>query len=473
MSYNQWDNKNSEILQYEIKKILEKHPEEDGIGLQALLVEAIENRYTLPGEDLQHLLTCFQSVLIAIDRQNQSLEGKLYRQARELIRRNQVLKKKNDELDLALHRIMERDAKLTSIFNAAVEGIITIDRFGIVITVNAAVKTIFGYSAEELIGHNINKIMPIEQSKKHGGYIENYLRTRIPKVIGSVREVEGMRKDGSSVYLDFSLAEFIIDGETYFTGILRDASHRKLQDKQGKERLNELAHVARLGQMSEMASGIAHEVNQPLTAISAYIQVSMDLLRSGNADLKQLVVILDKANQQALRAGDIIHRMRDFAKSKTFVRSSVDINELIRECLNLFEFEIKQYGITQEFQPYDDLPVAYIDEVQIEQVLLNLIKNSIDALKTLKPPLTRILTIRACVKDRHDIEISVKDNGAGIPESEQEKILRPFYTTKTNGTGMGLSISRSIIEAHHGVLHFNSEPGKGSIFYLTIPLRKY
>lgn len=472
MSLQMSDINKSEILHKKLKKILRAHFKADTEQLCALLDNAGKNFPAMPGEAIQKAVSQLQSLLIALHQKNRLLERKLHAQSCKLIKRNLTLKKKIEELKLSKHQVEERKAKLNSIFNAAVEGIISIDQQGRIVTVNAAVKTIFDYDEEELIGQNINKLMPIKYSKKHNSYIKNYLKTGIPKMIGGIREVEGIRKDGSSVPLDISVAEFIIDRKHFFTGILRDVSLRKRQEQNDREHLEELAHVSRLGLMGEMASGIAHEVNQPLTAISAYTQVCLDMIQSDSPNLDQIADIINKTHQQALRAGQVIYRMRDFARSRTFVRSSVDINNLIQSSITLCATDLKQHGITVRFAPAQIIPVIFIDEVQIEQVLLNMIRNSIDALTALPHPLPRMLTIRTLVNDRDDIEISIKDNGPGIAETEQGKILTPFYTNKKNGTGMGLSISRSIVEAHHGVLRFNSKPGKGSTFYFTLPSRR-
>jgi PAS domain S-box-containing protein len=406
----------------------------------------------------------------AIAELNDQLAEKVLQQTSDLSESNLNLQKRIAELNDFKHQLLERETKLNSIFNASLEGIITIDMSGVIVSVNSAVETLFGYSEEEIIGENIAKLIPLAQKKQHAQFLKKYFPTHLSDLIGTVREVEWQRKDHSLIPLDLSIAEFSIDGVSYFTGIVRDVSQRKQQEQQNKEHLEELAHVTRLGLMGEMASGIAHEVNQPLTAITGYTDACLRHLQTENPDLKKLGQILQKTNEQALKAGQIIHRMRDFVKTKKFHRSTADINALVFDATSLCAADFKQNNIVLKYELEDSLPPVYVDYVQIEQVILNLIRNSIDAMKFLPQRTRRVLTIRTNLYEQETIIAQIKDNGPGIEQSEQEKILMPFYTTKTSGMGMGLSISRSIIEAHGGVLHFNSKAGKGTTFYFTLPL---
>lgn len=364
-----------------------------------------------------------------------------------------------------LYDITERkqiEGKLNSIFNASVEGIITFDASGIIVSANTAVKTIFGYQPEELIGYSINKLLPSSPSSSSLHAAER---------VGQIQEIEGLHKNGSVVPLDLSTAEFVIGTGHYFTYIVRDVSLRKYREQQDKAHLNELAHVTRLGLMGEMASGIAHEVNQPLSAIASYAQASLNLIKNEDPDLVKLTETLDKTQQQALRAGRIIHRMREFVKSHSKHRSTTDINALIRNAVDLCIAELKQNDIKLTLDLEDNLPRIFVDQIQIEQVIINLARNSIDVLKNLPATQQRRIIIRSQMAQNNNIQVSVKDNGLGLDEEQQKKVLMPFYTTKAEGMGMGLSISRSLIEAHEGTLYFNSKPKKGSTFYFTLPIR--
>ncbi|HEY8095226.1 MAG TPA: PAS domain S-box protein [Methylobacter sp.] len=254
--------------------------------------------------------------------------------------------------------------------------------------------------------------------------------------------------------------------------ILYDITQRKQREQQDKAHLDELAHVTRLGLMGEMASGIAHEVNQPMAAISTYTQVSLNLISTENPDLVKLSEILYKTQQQALRAGRIIHRMREFVKSHSQQLSSANLNTLIHNAVDLCVSELKQDDIKLTFELESNLPPVCVDQVQIEQVIINLIRNSIEALLNLPATQRRHLTIQSHLIHNNVIRVRVKDNGPGLDQDQQQQILTPFYTTKANGMGMGLSISQSLIEAHEGTLHFNSIQGKGTTFYFTLPAER-
>jgi len=364
-------------------------------------------------------------------------------------------------------QLKQIEAKLNAIFNASVEGIITIDMSDIIVSANAAVETIFGYKPEELMGCSINKLMPPSPKEMNDSRLPSAV-----KCAGQIQEIEGIHKNGSVVPLDLSVAEYSIDNTHYYTYIVRDVSLRKHREQQDKEHLDQLAHVTRLGLIGEMASGIAHEVNQPLSAISSYTQVSINLINTESPDLVKLTEILNKTQQQALRAGRIIHRMREFVKSQSKHRSTADINTLIHDAVSLCSAELKHNDIKLTFQLENNLPSIYVDHIHIEQIIINLIRNSADALQNLPAKQHRCLTIYSRLTLNNAIQVGVKDNGPGLDEEQQQKILTPFYTTKTDGMGMGLSISRSLIEAHEGTLRFNSKPGKGSTFYFTLPIQR-
>jgi len=434
--------------------------------------ETIMDDFLPSSAELLKQLSTAQKNLQASEDKIRMLEQKLIEQTKELTESNLALQQNIDALKQSKQRLREREARLNSIFNAAAEGIVTIDRHGIVVTANAAVNAILGYTEEELVGRNVNMLMPFGHAVQHDQYLKNHIETGVSKIIGIGREVEGLHKNGSTVPLDLSVAEFMIDSEIFFTGILRDIRQRKRQERENRQHLEELAHVTRLGLMGEMASGIAHEVNQPLTAIVAYTEVSLSLLTMPTPDTVKLAGILAKTHQQALRAGQIIHRMRDFVRTKTTTRKAVSINQLIKDCIGMCGTEVKLQNITLDLELAEDLPLVYINEVQIEQVLLNLLRNAIEAMQDMPQDHPSRLVIRTQLDDHQGVEIRVKDNGPGISNADRPKIMTPFYTTKKNGMGMGLSISRSLVEAHQGALRFNSQPGKGCTFYVTLPSKE-
>ena len=254
-----------------------------------------------------------------------------------------------------------------------------------------------------------------------------------------------------------------------YLAILFDITQRKQREEQDKEHLDELAHVTRLELIREMASGIAHEANQPLAAISSYTQASLNLINAKIPDLAKLKEILYKTQQQALSAGQIIHRTRKLVSSHPNQRTSIDINALVHDAVSLCSAEIKQNDIKLTLELENNLPPVFGDPLQIEQVLINLIRNGKDALLNLPEKQPHHLSIHSQLTLNKGIQVRVKDDGPGIDPVQQLKLLMPFYTTKTNIIGMGLAICRSIIEAHKGTFRFNSELGKGTTFYFTLP----
>jgi PAS domain S-box-containing protein len=396
---------------------------------------------------------------------NEKLEEKLRIQTDELTEKNLSLVAKIVELRQSRQQLKERENKLNAIFNASVEGIITVNFSGSIVSANDGIEAIFGFQPSEVIDCNINKLIP--------DLIISNFAIDVPleqNPSGHIWELEGRHKTGLAVPLDLSIAVFNLEKVPYFTCIVRDVSVRKFHEQQDREHLDELAHVTRLGLMGEMASGIAHEVNQPLTAISSYTQVSINLINSEKPDLIKLAEIASKTQQQALRAGQIIHRMREFVKRQVKHCSTLMINDVIRDSVDLCEIDFKQNSVNLNLQLEDNLPVVYGDHIQIEQVLINLMRNSLDALLQQTVTRQRKISIESSLSPDNMIVVRVKDNGPGLDEEQKKQILMPFYTTKASGMGMGLSISRSLIEAHNGQLSFNSELEKGTTFYFTLPI---
>ncbi len=377
------------------------------------------------------------------------------------------------EIEDSKHKAIIREAILNSVFNSIVEGFITINQAGFIESINNSITTIFGYQEDELIGKNVTILMPENVRKQYDGFLVHYLKMHKSKIIGKTRQLEGQRKKGSIFPLDLSVSEYKVDNQSHFIGVIRDCSDRVNKEVLVKKHLDELAHVTRLGLMGEMAAGIAHEVNQPLAAIATYSQVCLKMLQSEEMSVTALEEVLTKTEKQACRAGQLISHMRSFVSSKQVYRSRVDIHDLIRNAMELAADECKQFSIKCNLELAESLPLITVDDIQIEQVLLNLLKNAIDVLAKKPKGESRILSIQSYVVDNKYIEIRVKDNGPGINEQEKAKIFTPFFTTKSSGMGMGLSICQSLIISHGGQLRFNSAKSKGTTFYFNLPSNGY
>ncbi len=334
---------------------------------------------------------------------------------------------------------------------------------------NTSIKDLFGYDPSELYQQSITKLVSSPNSKIHPDFV-HYFKHKAGNILGINLELTGKHKDNSVILLNFNVEKYNADPKKCYIATVQLISDHKSKSQPDKERLDALAHVTRVGLMAEMASGIAHEVNQPLTAISAYTQACLRIIKQPDFSCEKLTETLEKIHKQVLKAGQIIHRMRDFSKSRKMSRSSIDINRLILDALEFCEPDCRQFNVQQKTELAKSLPLIFVDPIHIEQVILNLVRNSIEALKNMPDQHIKTLTIETYLNDKDQIEVRVKDNGPGLNPAEQSKVLNPFYTTKKSGMGMGLSISRSIIEAHDGVLRFNSQKTKGTTCYFTLPV---
>ncbi len=372
------------------------------------------------------------------------------------------------ELARTRELLEDREARLSAILDTAVDGIITIDESGIIESVNTATERIFGYSGDELVGNNITMLMPSPYREKHDGYIARYLGTGEPRIIGIGREAEGQHKDGRRFPIDLSVSEVRVGGSRLFTGLVRDISARRRAEDEARRWSADLAHAARLSTIGELTSGIAHEVNQPLTAIVSFAEACLRMLRSGKADSQKLEDALGQIAVQGQRAGHIIRHLRQLARKGESERVQIDLGHLVRDVLGLFSNELHASGIALHLMLDESGPAVKCDRIQIEQVVLNLVRNAMDVLEE-GPAEGRELTIRTRADSGGTIELTVEDTGEGLGADGGERIFELFFTTKADGLGMGLSISRTIIEDHGGRLWASPHPGGGAIFHVTLP----
>ena len=370
----------------------------------------------------------------------------------------------------AWDRLAEIEARLQSILDTAVDGICTIDEKGIIESLNLATEQIFGYRSGELIGRNLDILMPEPYRGEHDSYISNYLATGDKKIIGVGREVEGKRKDGSIFPLDIAVSEFRVAGKRRFMGLMRDISERKRAEQEARRRLDELAHASRLSALGEMATGIAHEVNQPLAAIVSYAQACLNLLNSENADTAVLKDALTQITAQGRRAGEIVHHLRQLVRKDQAARSDLDLNECVRSVLSLFAGEIKSSGVALSLELAQGIPRLRADRVQVEQVLLNLIRNALDVMEN-QTDGSRHLFISTRLAGDKGVELCVRDTGTGLEGEDPERLFETFYTTKPSGLGVGLSISRSIISSHGGRLWARENRNRGLSVHFILPGR--
>jgi len=359
-----------------------------------------------------------------------------------------------------------RQAHLQSILETIPEAMIVIDSSGVMQSFSAAAVRLFGWTPDEAVGRNVNILMPDPYRSEHDGYLGRYMGTGERRIIGIGRIVVGQRKDGSTFPMELAVGEAKVGESRFFTGFVRDLTERRDQERRLQELQCELVHVSRLTAMGEMASSLAHELNQPLSAIASYMKGSVTLLETPDPDLAKLRGALDRAGDQALRAGDIIKRLREFVAKGETEHTLEDPARLMEEASALALVGVKDQDVRVDLRLARDIGRVIVDKIQIQQVALNLIRNAIDAM--VDAP-RRQLEIRVRGDDLRTIRISVADTGPGLDPEVRERLFQPFVTTKVTGMGVGLSICRTIVEAHGGRIWAEDNKGGGAVFSFTLP----
>ena len=362
--------------------------------------------------------------------------------------------------------VRTRESHFRSILDTVPDAMIVIDEHGIMQFFSSAAARQFGYSESEAIGRNISELMPEPDRSRHDGYMARYKKTGERRIIGIGRIVTGMRKDGTTFPMHLTIGEMQSGGKPYFTGFVRDLTEQQQTQARLQELQSELVHVSRLSAMGEMASALAHELNQPLSAISNYMKGSRRLLAdSTDANAPKIAAALDRAAEQAIRAGDIIRRLRSFVAREASEKRVESVSKLVEEAGALGLTGAREQGVLLRFNldPACDLVLA--DRVQIQQVLVNLFRNALEAMIAS----THRELIASNARAAEDmIEIAVSDTGHGFGDAHVN-LFQPFFTTKETGMGVGLSISRTIIETHGGRMWAETNQAGGATFRFTLP----
>jgi two-component system sensor kinase FixL len=356
-----------------------------------------------------------------------------------------------------------------ALMDAAVDAIIIIDAAGLIRRFNRAAEKLFGYRESDITGGNVKQLMPEPHHSNHDEYLSQYAATGAAKIIGKGREVVGRKQDGSTFPMFLSVGEIRQEGGNRFVGIIKDLSEVRDTQEQVRQLEEQLLHADRLVILGELTAGIAHEINQPLTAIAAYADAGRNIIsRRAEPPTGDIESICERIGEQSRRAAEVVQRLRKLVRSGTVSKARHDINQIIRNTLLLFEFEVKRSNTELVFYPIASLQPLYIDEIHIQQILVNLVKNSLDAISLAGQQDGRIeIRVR---KVATDVFISVTDNGPGVPEKNLSRLFESFFTTKPKGVGLGLSICKTIAGAHGGSLKY-SQPKKGGCrFTLSLPL---
>ena len=357
-------------------------------------------------------------------------------------------------------------AMLRSILETVPDAMVVIDQHGVILQFSKAAERLFGWRAEDVCGQNVRVLMPSPYHEQHDGYLHRYLTTGERRIIGIGRVVVGQRRNGSTFPMELSVGEVNQNGQRLFTGFVRDLTERQQTRARLQELQDELLHVSRLRSMGEMAAAIAHELNQPLTASANYVAAAIRLIDGPQPDLAHIRQALRLASNQTLRSGEIIRRLRAFVERGETARRPEQLDTLVEEASALALVGLGDRGVTVKFTRDPDLPPVVADRVQVQQVLLNLLRNAVEAMES-SP--VRELTLGTARWDSM-VAVSVADTGSGIPPAIEAQLFQPFVTTKSAGMGIGLSVCRAIIEAHGGRLWVEPNPGGGSVFRFTLPV---
>ncbi len=369
--------------------------------------------------------------------------------------------------------LQEREARLQSILETAPDAIIVIDDHGLIESYSSAAQRLFGFTAEEAVGRNVSMLMPSPYRERHDGYLDHYLQPGERRIIGIGRVVVGQRKDGTTFPRELAVGEVMANGRRLFTGFIRDLTERQLNESRMQELQAELLHMSRLSDVGQMASAIAHELNQPLTAILNYVQAARRILQTKGLEIPlKAADAMDKAVGQAARASAIVQNLRSFIQKGETERRLEDLNKVVGEATALGLVGAKETGISVRVD-LSAVPLSvFIDKVQIQQVVFNLVRNSIEAMGDSGPPRQLLVATMPAMSatDNAMAEVAVSDTGPGLAPQIQAQLFQPFQTTKAKGMGLGLSICRSIIDAHGGRLHANPNAERGVTFRFTLPL---
>jgi two-component system sensor kinase FixL len=363
--------------------------------------------------------------------------------------------------------------RFDALMDAAVDAIVIIDRQGFIQRFNRAAEKLFGYSEVEVRGKNVTLLMPEPHRSRHDGYLERYARTGEAAIIGRGREEFGLQRNGATFPMLLSVGEIKQAGLDGYVGIIRDLTEVRRAQAQVRSLEEQLLHADRLVILGELTAGIAHEINQPLTAIAAYADAGRKIIdRMGDAPAgtpaEDMHSICERIGGQARRAAEVVQRLRGLVRSGRMSKARHDINDIIKNILLLFEFEVKKTGTDLLFFPLEPPESLYVDEVQVQQILVNLVKNSLDAIAESGRTGGRVeIHLR---RAGPELLVAVSDNGPGVAESQRARLFDAFFTTKPKGVGLGLSICRTIAAAHGGTLRYEQPEQGGSCFTLALPL---
>ena len=363
------------------------------------------------------------------------------------------------------------EEKFRLVLDAAPNAMIMIDSAGVISFANAPATTVFGYSLSELIGRKIETLIPERFRDRHAGYRKGFLSQPSSRAMGAGRDLFGRRKDGSEFPVEVGLNPIHTTEGLFVLASVVDITARKQAELEHERQNIELARVGRVAVMGELAASLAHEVNNPIGAIVANASAGERLLAAGKIGTEEMTELLADIVADGRRAGEIVQGIRTMVRKGKARRSFVQINDTIDSLLRIVRAEALGRNVTVTTEVDSDAGQVWGDPVQLLQVFLNLAMNAFEAMTAL-PSNALCLVIRADRNENGDVLVSVRDSGPGFPSGLAEQLFEPFFSTKAEGTGMGLAIARGIIEAHGGTISAENFDGGGACFTVRLPQAK-
>ena len=367
--------------------------------------------------------------------------------------------------DRALSDLIEREALLRASLDAVAEATVVIDEDGVITSFSHAAEQLFGWTAREVIGQNAKVLMPAAQAQAHYRHVRRYVETGERRVIGSSRQVTGQRRDGAEFPMELRIGEARIGKRRYFTGVVRDLSTMREAERRSDELHAQLTQVWSLNSMGEMASVLAHELNQPLSAVANYLRAARTLIAKLEVDDDDLIDAVSRAGDQAVRAGEIIRTMRDLATRGGTEQKTESLSGILAEIEFIIGLMVRDAGARVFYDLYQGSDTVLADRIQIQQLMVNLVRNAIDAIA--KFP-NREIKISTRPDADGKILLTVEDSGPGVDTAVMGRVFQPLASTKATGMGLGLSICRAIVENHGGRIWVESSSLGGAAFCFVL-----